>query len=256
MKRHVIYVLSFLFAAISCVCQYENQTAAQWKLSVKLIAGGQRVADKSFSTVTYAGIGGGIASVVSYRKNRSLHELEVSLLKGNIKTSTDPVARANQLYSNLDYYYLYTITPEASLTLKAGGNLNLLYAKRKYNDFINNTASRETVASLAGTVELVYDLKSSLPGCVILDRVTVPFISSLSQPRYGDKGSTGSIFNNMQSGSFADFMRVRNRLTIEKSILPGQTISLSYTWDYYQLTTNREVKQAGHQLALMYSVTL
>lgn len=248
--RVVICLLSFLFFSL--------YSFGQWRLSAKLIASNQQVTDKYFSAVPFSGIHYGVAASAQFTKNNNLHEWETGFSTGSIETHTNPAASGKQSLFAFNYYNLYKVSPgnTSPWTIRAGGSINVLYAKRSYDDFINNNTSGEFAASLSAAAEATVDFGEALPGLSLSDQLTVPFVSALAQPAFGEKLSGGSVFSNMQAGSFSSFLRIKNKLALDKKITDNQSISLSYIWDYYRFTTDRRVYQAGHKLALQYSFTL
>lgn len=249
-KSYVTCLLFFL-PAIG-FAQRGITDAPAWIVSIKAAASKQYVTDNTFSALPFSGIhaGGGVS--VLYIRNTVLHELEGSLLKGNIRTNTDPEATATQTWLTFDYYNLYIVKP-GELNIRLGGSINGLYAKRKYDDFINNNASNEFTASLSAAAEAAWFFE---PAFCIYNRLALPVVSAVAQPEFGDKEGSSGVFNPVKAASFSSFLRIKNKLAIEKNIGERQTLCLSYTWDYYRLSTHRPVKQAAHQLALNYSFTL
>jgi len=243
----------------------ENKNQGKWLMSLGPIVNKENVIERSFSSIPFCGINFGVFCSSKYQKSKVSYELEGYYSKGILETKVYPFTDLRFTYLNIDFINLYKINSNpASITYKAGGSVDILYQSRDYNNFINNKFSFDFAASLSSVFEVSYAFRNMLPGFVISDRIIVPVISSVEQPSFGREEPSGysqdgsTIKNFLGSNrimSFSSFVRVKNFVSLEKSMTNRQKLTLSYLWDYYQLSGSRDVKQANHRLGLIYSYT-
>jgi len=243
----------------------ENYIRANWFLKVGVGLNRQSMSDKNFTTLLYTGQSAGYYASLKYETNNSFHELELFYTTGIKTMKVLPEAHLRAGYFNLAYTNLYRIgaLENHSLACKIGGALDMLYAKRKFNNFINNNVAFEFAASLSAAVEGTYKFGNGLAGFSITDRLTVPFGTLLAQPSFGSNNAAGSVLQNGNSigdifkenriAGFSSFLRFKNYCSLEKAISDNGKLSLNYTWDFYRLNGLRQVMQASHRLELMYS---
>lgn len=269
MNKKLIWLFVYFIFTNSVFAQKDNGADDQkWLINVGCIVNKGSVIDNTFSTLPYTGINGGGTASIKYQKKNVSHELESYFSTGNLKTADSRITRLRNSYFNFDYNNLYTISSNStgSVIMKAGGSLNVLYADREYAEFINNNSSFDFAASLSGAAEFCYFFNNNLSGFSISDRINIPLISAVVQPAFGSNNAAGDLNQNALSAkdlftygriaSFSSFMRFKNIVSVEKSITRRQKFSLNYTWDYYQISGSRQVKQANHRLGLTYSFIL
>lgn len=242
-----------------------NHLRANWLLKVGVGLNRQSVSDKNFTTLLYSGQSVGYSGGLKYEADNSFHELEVFYTTGTRTIKAFPEKRLRSGYFNLDYANLYRIgiLENQSLACKIGGAMNVLYAKRQFNNFINNNAAFEFAASLSAALEGTYKFGNDPAGFSITNRLTVPFVSLVSQPSFGSNNAAGCVsqndnaFGNILKGNrivgFSSFLRFKNYFCIEKAITDNGKLSLNYTWDIYRLNGLRQVTQATHRLDFKYS---
>ena len=243
----------------------QNHIGANWLLKVGVGFNRQSVSDKNFTTISYSGQNVGYSGGLKYETNNSFHELELFYTTGTKIMKALPEERLRAGYFNIDYTNLYRIgdLENHSLACKIGGALDMLYAKRKFNNFINNNVAFEFAASLSAAIEGTYKFGNGLAGFSITDRLKVPFVSLVSQPSFGSNNAAGSVSQNDNSfgdilkdnriAGFSSFLRFKNYCSLEKTITDNGKLSLNYTWDFYRLNGLRKVMQATHRLEFMYS---
>jgi hypothetical protein len=223
------------------------------------------VKDETFSAIPYKGWKpGGMLSLI-VKKQHALQELSVVYNSGKLSTEGNNQQFLQQKFLNIDYIRLYKLgrneTP--NFELMAGGFLDVLYAKRDYEKFVNRNNSFEFITSLGASFQLAHTFQN---GVVITNRTSVPFISMMDQPSFGSEQPEGnlngeeyslhSFFKSSRFTSFSSFVRIKNVLTVEKNITTRQALSLVYGWDYYQIKGNIAVKQALHSLGVTYQIIL
>lgn len=232
------------------------QDAASWQLRAKLFAGYANVKDEVFSKLNYTGWSAGAGAAVRFEKGRSLHEWEVAFSKGNLEHENNG---AQQTYITGDYTYLYSLREQADINYDVGGSINILYAKRSYDDFINYNVSNELITSLSVVGAMSVSLGN---GFSVYDRLQLPLVSMVMQPSVYDEnapGKTGSglkdFFKSSRLASFRSFLRIKNNLILEKEIGLRQSISFAYSWDFYRVRDQIGIRQANHQLGITYNYT-
>ncbi|MBI3883256.1 MAG: hypothetical protein HY305_03330 [Sphingobacteriales bacterium] len=226
------------------------------------------VIDKNFSSLPYSGIGWGIVGGIQRQQKKLYQQLSFQYATGNLHTSIQPKYYTSQMYVALDYMQLYKlgISRDSALEYKAGAGLNAFLTQRNYGGLGSNSFSYDFALSLSAACEIDYHFKNKLHGFSISNRIIVPFVSSIVQPAYGSDDLPGYLPQNNSSVkgliksnhivSFPSFFRIKNSFTLKKKVTEKESLALSYNWDYYQMTTDREVKQANHQLLLTYTIQL
>src|SRR5262249_11913609 len=142
--------------------------------------------------------------------------------------------------------------------------MDLLYSARQYNGFVNVDQTLNAAFSLGGSIEMNYHLVKKPDDFKFGDRLSIPFVSFFSQSGYisntfTGSNSTNSIGDIFKTGKFAGpnvLFRIKNTLFIEKKISLKHHISFVYDWDYFIIRSSRSVKQANHQLGVLYRYTL
>jgi len=244
-----------LFLLISCT------GFAQWQIAVSARPGKMSIIDKEFSALPYSAILPGAGLSGKHEGAHSIQELSLSWLGGALRTGTEPKHSLDQHYFNADYTCLYKLSPHGNAWKgEAGGILQVLYGTRTYPDIINNNTSFDFAASLGLAGHLSYSFNNSLPGGWSLsDQVSIPFISWLIQPPYGDEASAAALTgsgNRQQMAGFGSFLRLKNTLSLDRQLSSRGILSFAYTWDYYRIDALRKVRQACHLLSLSYRLIL
>ena len=246
----ICIILFFALYNVSEAQSISSQQQEKWQLSAGIVASQSNVIDKSFSSLPYTGINAGAFLSLQYRQNKSFHELDAFYSGGSLKTSGN-FSQLKNIYLNIDYANVYAIGPaNRSLKFCGGGGINVLYAQRDYNNFVNNNNSFEFATSLSAVFEISYLFNNTFS---ISDRLIVPVVSAVVQPDYGDDVKSNSFFSSMHMLSFSSFLRVKNNLRVDMNFAPRHNLGLGYSWDYYQLKDIRDVKYANHELMLIYS---
>jgi hypothetical protein len=240
----------FLLAGVIAIAQENNS----WQLRAKLLTCYANVTDPAFSSLSYSGFAVGGEAGVRYEKDRSMHEWAIAYSGGRLKQD---VNRLQQTYITGGYTYLNTVHSSGNFEYKAGGSIDMLYARRDYEHFINAGISNELIASLSAAGEISCSLFN---GFTVADRLQLPLVSALMQPSIYEEdppGKEGSRLNDFlksnRVASFGSFLRIKNNLILEKSIGMNQSISFAYTWDYYKVKDKVPVRQANHQVGIIYS---
>ena len=235
--------------------EQEMNTRQKWLLNAGIVFTKSNVIDKSFSSIPYSGNSLGASFFLKYQKNKGSHELRAYYTRGDLQTAAKVKEELTQTYITADYTNLYTIGSSGlnSFTYKAGAGLNVLYAKRDYRNFINNNESFEFAASAGGAFEVSYFFNNKLAGFSLTDRISLPLVSYIIVPAFGGEDAQGSFDKNNHIAGISSFFRVINFLTLQKELSDRQRLSLSYNWDYWQISLSREVKQANHRLGFTYS---
>jgi hypothetical protein len=232
---------------------------AQWRIAASAQTGKMSVIDKAFSSIPYSSILPGAGLSVRYEDVHSTHELSFSWLGGSLKTNTQPKYSLDQHYFNADYTWLYKIGAHGDAwTGGAGGALQALYDKRTYTGIINNNTSFDFAASLGLAGSLSYSFNNGLPGWSLSDQISIPVVSWLVQPPYGEEGAAASLTgsgNRQQIAGFSSFLRIKNTVSLDRQLSSNGMLSLAYTWDYYRIDALRQVRQADHRLSLTYHLT-
>lgn len=247
-----LLLLFFLFTCGSVIAQ----ETGNWQITARLFTGSSTAEDQVFSQMKYTGwsLGGGVA--LRFEKGRSLHEWEAAFAKGTLKQDNN---QAQQTYITGDYTYLRELNNAGNIHLMAGGCINILYARRSYEGFINYTVSNELIASLGAAGAVSFSFNN---GFSVSNRLQIPLVSMVMQPSIYDEnppGKTGSglsdFLKSNRFASFGSFLRFKNNLILEKEIGAGQSLSFAYVWDYYQLRSTPAVQQASHQFGFIYRYT-
>ncbi len=225
--------------------------------------------DEIFSSIPYSGWTPGFLLSLMIRNQTALQELTVNYNNGKLSMPGFSEQTLQQLFLNVDYSRLYKISRNetASFQSMIGGNLDVLYAKRDYKAFVNRNSSFEFAASLGASFEAAYTFQNGiLSGFIIIDRINIPVISLLDQPTFGSEQpaenlngegySVKSFFKSSRVASFSSYMRIKNLLVLQKNITDRQSLSFQYSWDYYQVPGNRNVKQAIHSAGIAYQIIL
>ena len=267
--RFCFFLFLFFLVCNNLDAQKNNAAvdAGNWRLGIHAAIAREVVVDNNFSAIPYNGTGPGGAAFIQHTKGLVTQQLLAYCAAGTLTNNLNKVATSKYTYLNVSYNRLYLLSPaENLLTLKVGGAVDVLYNNRKYAGFVNNNKSFEFAASLAGLLEVNYFFENTLAGFSITDRISIPIVSSIMQPAYGSQNPSGSIgqdggsaktfLNSNRIASFPSFLRLTNCISLQKVIASGQILSLGYTWDYYRLNTNRQVKQANQRLAITYSFIL
>lgn len=248
--RCIICLLILLSNYISATAQV-MQSQKILRLSVSAYAGKVFSTDKHFSNQSFSGFCFGGAGFLQYQSGKAIHELEMLYLSGSLKPGVH-ASSADISIINGSYYNLYTIGDAArsALSCKAGGAIDILYVKRMYDDFVNNQASFEFAGSVAAAFEINWQ-NIHTSGLRLSDRISLPLITLLQQPGFGGGQGGETTITSLNT-----FLRIRNKLSLEKTITGGQSLSIAYVWDFYRVHTDREVLQANHQVAITYIFTL
>lgn len=230
-----------------------RRTIRKWQVSAGILLNRQRVIDEAFSALSYKGTIPGAYASVRYNRQRTFHELNVSYTYGKLSPSAEKETSLKQGYLNADYYNLRRVERSDSTRLHcwAGAAINFFYAGRNYGGFINDDYSFEYAVSLSPVFQVAYSFGKNLSGISVSDRLAVPVVSFVAQPIYG--GNDVKDENRTRLLGFNSFLRFKNCLAVEKNLTVRHKLSLAYTWDYYQLIRPREIRQANHELGLMYS---
>ncbi len=233
-------------------------------VSIKAFAGNSSVIDYKFSSIPFKGFNPGASLSLKFRRTRMEHEIQGLFTKGKLKADKFPNDVLNQKIINLDYNALWYLASENNrLQIKAGGALQLLYAERIYNGFINMHRSFETLVSIGPVTEINYYLPQVLDGIAFSDRIILPLLFSYSQSPYlsdefynsdlKNNHGLGLFFSQNQIAAIAKIFRITNSFAVEKEIAGKHFISLTYRWDFYHLKTSREVLEANHQPGISYT---
>jgi hypothetical protein len=253
-------LLCLVFTGAHQVCAQGNQsrTPSDWSVTAGIAGNRAAVIDKSFSSLAYSGLTAGVFAAVRYQKGRSTHELRGGFTKGNLETGSPANSELRQVYVTADYGWLQQIGTNDHLGFvwKAGAGLSGVYAKRRYDGFINNNESFELAASLNATVEGRYFFSNGPGGFSIANRICLPLVSFIAQPEFGREASLGSEHTDHEVAAFSSFFRVCNILSLEKELTKGRKVFLFYDWDFYQIRRDRAVKQSTHSLGVAYNFVL
>lgn len=251
MLRFTPFILLLL---ISC------SAFSQWQIAVSAQPGKMSIIDKDISSTPYSAILPGAGLSGKYEGANATHELSFSWLGGTLNTSTAPKYSLDQQYFNAGYTWLYKLGSHGSAWAGgAGGALQVLYDTRTYKGLINNNTSFDFAASLglAGRLSYSFNNSNSLPGWSLSDELSVPIISWLVLPPYGDESSAAALNGSGNRGKmagFSSFLRFRNTISLDRQLSAKGALSLAYTWDYYRINDLREVHQANHRLSLIYRI--
>ena len=234
-NRSLTGILIFFLVYLSSTSSLTAQTFSEglkpaWELKFGGLISKAKVTDKNFSSIPYAGAMFGALASINYDNEKLIHQLQFSYTTGDLKATDQEDNKLNQYILNIDYGNLYRIgsSSESSFAFKAGGNVNFLYAKRTYQDFINTDKTFELACSLSGAFEILYHINGNI---VLSDRLVLPLISFVSHPGYGNtKGDSEQDFV-----SFSKFTRLVNSISLEIKLDQRQHLILGYNWDYYQL---------------------
>jgi hypothetical protein len=247
-----LLLLFFLLAGANVIAQ----ESGDWQITARLFTARSTVKDQVFSQLMYSGWSPGGGAALRFEKGKSLHEWEIAFAKGTLKQDNN---QAQQTYITGDYTYLHGLNNGSNLNVMAGGSLNILYARRNYDGFINYSVSNELIASLgpAGLISF-----SFYNGFSVCNRLQIPLVSMVMQPSIYDEnppGKTGSglsdFLKSNRFATFGRFLRIKNNLTMEKEIGPGQSLAFTYSWDYYQIRSKPDIQQASHLLGFIYRYT-
>jgi hypothetical protein len=234
----------------------EDRLQKKWVLHIRVVAGKLYNTDRNFSSQPFSGINGGGAASIIYQANNVSHEWSISFYGGNLKSS-DHSMTGTQTGTGFDYINLYRMgaASGSAISVKAGPCVNVLYNKRVYDGFVNNRTSFEFASSAGAAGEVTWSGNLAANGISIADRICIPIISTLIQPAFGGEPADG--YNNRtQVTSVGNFLRISNRLSVEKVIGERHAVSLHYEWDFYRIDTERVVKQANHQVAFAWHLIL
>lgn len=268
----MIKSLFFIFIFLGTVCSSTAQKSAagyvaQWNFNFGAGAVRMIVADKKLSALSFEGTTVSTFASVGYQRNKVSHQLDFNYGAGTLQTGNKQSSLQNN-YFNADYINLYKLGKgdSRSIIYKAGACVNVLYGARSFNGFINNNTSFDFAASLGVAASLQYFFGDPSAGFSLKDRIEIPAVSVVVQPAFGSNNASGSldkagflasdIFNHSSIQSFNAFVRMKNVLGIEKRLADRHQIALNYTWDYYRLSGDRKVQQAGHTMALSYCFIL
>jgi hypothetical protein len=233
---------------------------AQWQIAASIQPGKMFIIDKDFSSAPFSAVLPGGALSVAHVSDHSMHTLSFSYLGGSLKTSTQPQYSLSQNYFNADYSWLYKLgSPGAAWAGGAGAAFNVLYDNRTYAGIINNNTTFDFAASLGLAGSLSYSFNNSLHGWSLSDQVSIPFVSWLIQPPYGNENSADAVTRSgdrKKIAGFSSFLRLKNTLSLDKQLSSRGMLSLAYSWDYYKIKDLREVRQAAHRIGLIYRLTL
>lgn len=226
------------------------------------------VKDESFTAIPYSGWKPGFLFSLIIRKQTALQELSINCNSGKLSMESFPGQALQHLFVDVDYARLYKINGSETAPFQwlAGGNLDLVYTRRDYKQFVNRNNSFEFAVSLGLVSEVAYDFQNGIfSNIAIKDRISIPLISLLNQPAFGSEQpegnlngegyTVGAFLKSSSIASFSSYLRIKNSLAIEKSISETQLLSFQYWWDYYQVSGNNSVKQAIHSLGITYQIT-
>ena len=220
--------------------------------------------DKNFSALTYSGTMAGAYLGINATAKKAIHDLSTYFTKGPLNTPGTSASKANAYYLRLDYALLYPLRINRGSNLQwfAGGALNYLYVKREFTDFINNKNSFESTLAMGAGIKAVYTSKENLGGLLISAQLFSPVLGLLLQPSYGSQEisgtdnntSTASIVKANRLVSFSDYLRLTGGLGVGKFIGNHSSLSAACTFDYYHITTSREVKSESIILSIGYQL--
>ena len=236
----------------------------KWNVSFQGLASRNSVVDNNFSSLPYSGNQLGASSIISYKKRRALHDLEMSFSKGILKNQFQYQLTQMNFYINYsNLYKLGALANKSALKVYGGGSLNFLYSSRKYQAFVNNNEAFESATSLSASIKVILAPKSKPSMFSLSNLLSVPFISAVQQPAFGseklsrniseDPSKRSSIFESQKILSIADFFRIKNSISLGKNLNPKNNISLNYSIDYYHIKSQRGVEQFRHTFGLSYS---
>lgn len=233
---------------------------AQWQITAAAQLGKMSVMDRDFSAAPFSAWLPGAAVSVRYERPHSIQSLAFSYLGGSLRTSTSPSSTLGNDLINADYSFLYKLGAAGTAWSGGiGGSLLVLYDSRNYKDFINNNTSFDFVASAAAAGGLAYHFDNGYHGWSIAEQLSIPLVSWLIQPPYGNETSSASpsgAGNRNSVTGFSGFFRLKNCLSLEKQLSPGSQLSLAWCWNYYKIKDIREVQEADHRLGLIFRLTL
>jgi hypothetical protein len=221
--------------------------------------------DKNFSSLSFNGKSIGYLTSLKYVHDKFYNELEFYFANGRKSTEIKPAETLEATCFNADYSALYKISSSINkaCTYKIGGGADIMYAKRVFNNFINNNASFEFAASFSAVAEFVYFFDNNSSGFSVHDRISVPVVSIISQSSFGSNTTDGNTNENGNSfkdiisagniAGFSSFFRIKNCTSLEKIVSNTGKLSLCYTWDFYRLHNTKQVMQANHRIELIYS---
>jgi hypothetical protein len=250
MKKKPLIVFTFLLTTLSGIAQGMDPVEGRGRLSARAIIGKAVSADNDYSSVPVRGTVGGVSMSLNYGKGKGWNEVSVVYSSGVLRMEDQPAVTARQAYYNIYYTKLFAIAAPAGspFVFTIGTSIDFLYNKRKYNDFVNRDLAAESAVSLCGALGISYFFKEAR--VTIAERMAIPLVAYIAQSRSGSDGKTSWNYRFLAPHSF---LRVRNMLAVEKSLNDRHSLGLCYGWNYYRIRGFREVKQASHQVGLMYS---
>ena len=261
-KLKSVIVCFFLLCFQHLHAQKKIDSVYNWGISIGANAGRATVIDKNFSSLPFYGNYLGLKYALFNQGAKFTHLIEISYKSDTLKNKYSNKVAESLL--NLDYTSLFHLNHSNlsnAIKVYVGGSLNGVYATRNYTGFVNNNDSYESILSLSAACKIKYSPKGKLAGFSISDDIRVPLASSIGQPSFGSESPTGSthvladksLFKNHKIGSFGDYLRAINSITVEKTLKKRQRVALLYTIDYYHVKTERDVRQLIQGAELIYS---
>lgn len=263
-----LFIISFyllIFVSGDGICQV-NPSAGKnrWSISLNPCINRSAVINTKFSSIPFRGITAGIGGFIKYQRPLAEHELHVFYTQGDNETNSTPLYNLNQTIFNIDYGNLYSIYSSANnlLECKVGGIIQLFYAGRVYNGFINQNHSFESALSFGGNIKLIFNLPGKLSGFAITNRLAIPLVFGYSTPDNlknamdspGSKTNSAIdyLFTYTRLGGIGKLLKIKNFISIERTLNPKNLLALTYNWDYYNIETASKVNAANHQLGISY----
>lgn len=230
---------------------------AQWKISPGFQLVRSSIIDKDFSAVPFSGVVPGASISLSHEGDRCIHALSFNYIGGSLKMSNQQEHKVSTKFLDAAYTWLYKLGAAGGpWTGGAGGGLQVLYNGRTYSGVINNNASFDFAASLALSGAVTYSFNNIWS---LSDQMSVPVVSWMIHPPYGQESalsSLGGSGNRQKIASFSSFLRLKNMLSLNRQVGTRGMFCLAYSWDYYRINDLREVRQAIHNLGIIYRLTL
>lgn len=262
-SKIVIGVLCFLFFINRGWAQIPNPNSGKWAFGLGITLNQGSVIDKNFTSLAYSGKGLGIATLINYKKK--YFEQELGFAYNTSISTTNYKSRLNESYLNGNYTGMFGLSNPANngFKLLAGPNLSIIYNARKYDGYINNNNTFEFASSLGAAIELRCGINKLIKGLSLNNRISMPFVSFVEQPAYGSEGfflnsnDGGTTVKNINGFVGPDkFFHITNTLGMHKSLGKHHKIILTYTADFYKISTPREVKKNNNSLGLIYGYVL
>lgn len=225
--------------------------------------------DASVSPLVYRGHSGVVTAGFYDYRAKGHHKVDIHAAAGMGKPELAHVMHSKMwlYHMQVDYTYVHALypIPELQTMLYLGGtwhtNAFIKYHTKYSNNFINYDGATDlAITPMARTRINLFQRQWHLDF-----RLVIPLVAAYIRPGFANSFPTEILTtdNNFKGflksiaiAGWGNYQRLQTQLALNYFLKNGNSLMLSYRWDYYHINSVNEVKQAFHTIAITTNFNL